>query len=63
MWKKSGKLGELRQREREMGVDIAQLQHVNELCYVIECEDVSNAFVKKVREHGRRNEGYEQRKS
>ena len=26
----SGKLGETRQREREMGIEIAQLQHVNE---------------------------------
>ena len=44
----SGRLGEARQREREMGIEIAQLQHVNELCYVIECEDISDAFVKKL---------------
>ena len=44
----SGRLGEARQRERETGIEIAQLQHVNELCYVIECEDVSNAFVKRL---------------
>ena len=44
----SGKLGETRQREREMGIEIAQLQHVNKLCYVIECEDVRNAHVNKL---------------
>ena len=32
-----------------MGIEIAQLQHVNDLCYVIECEEVSNAFVEKLR--------------
>jgi hypothetical protein len=44
----SGRLGETRQRERDMGIEIAQLQHVNKLCYVIECEDDSNAYVKRL---------------